>query len=345
MRAFANRKRGVNMTSSSLARARARAPATGRRAPKAGAGHDESGREQLGEVQRVRMLAAAAQVVAEYGFGGMSITRVTGRARVSRRTFYDLFDDREDCFLAVFDEAVDRARTVAIRAAAGKRSWREQVRAGLAALLVFAGDEPVAGSLLIVDALGAGPKVLARRAKVLATLHAIVDQGRSEAKPGKELPPLTAEGTVGAVLAIIHARMLDDSGPPLLELVSSLMGTIVLPYLGQPAAMQELARPVPVVTRTWAPPAKGPLDGVEMRLTYRTLRVLATISSQPAASNREIAHLAGVADQGQISKLLTRLERLGLVHNAGAHAKGEPNAWRLTHKGLEVQEAVGIERG
>ena len=299
----------------------------------------------MGEIQRVRMLAAAAQVVAEHGYGGMSVARVTGRARVSRRTFYELFEDREDCFLAVFDEAVDRARTVAIRAVAGERTWREQVRAGLAALLAFAGDEPVAGSLLIVDALGAGPKVLARRAKVLAILHAIVDQGRSQTKRGQEPPPLTAEGTVGAVLAVIHARMLDAGGPPLLELVNPLMGMIVLPYLGQAAAVKELTRAAPTVTRTWPPPAKGPLDGVEMRLTYRTLRVLATIASRPAASNREIGDLAGVADQGQISKLLTRLERLGLVHNAGAHAKGEPNAWRLTQKGQEVQQAVGIDHG
>src|ERR1700685_3870381 len=165
MRALANRQRGVSMTSSSSSsssRARSRAHATTRRAPEAGGKQDASGREQLGEIQRVRMLAAAAQVVAEHGYGGMSVARVTGRARVSRRTFYELFEDREDCFLAVFDEAVDRARTVAIRAVAGERTWREQVRAGLAALLAFAGDEPVAGALLLVGAAGAGAKGFAR---------------------------------------------------------------------------------------------------------------------------------------------------------------------------------------
>jgi DNA-binding MarR family transcriptional regulator len=77
-----------------------------------------------------------------------------------------------------------------------------------------------------------------------------------------------------------------------------------------------------------------------MRVTYRTLRVLATIAAQPAASNREIADLAGVSDQGQISKLLTRLERLELIYNTGPHAKGDPNAWQLTPKGQEIQQTL-----
>jgi AcrR family transcriptional regulator len=289
------------------------------------------------------MLAAAGQVVAEHGYGGMSVARVTTRAGVSRRTFYDLFDDREDCFLALFNEAVERARAVAVRAVVGERPWREQVRAGLAALLVFVGDDPVTGSLLIVDALNAGPKTLSRRASVLETLHAIIDQGRSQTKPGREPPPLTAEGTVGAVLSVIHARILEDDGPRLIDLLNPLMGTIVLPYLGPSAAAKELARPAPKTTRAATPTAENPLDGLQMRLTYRTLRVLSAIATLPAASNREIADHAGVADQGQISKLLSRLERLELIHNTGPVVKGEPNAWQLTPKGHQIQHTVGIE--
>ena len=59
------------------------------------------------------MLAAAAQVVGEVGYGGMSVARVTDRAGVSRRTFYEQFEDREDCFLALFEEALERAGRVA----------------------------------------------------------------------------------------------------------------------------------------------------------------------------------------------------------------------------------------
>jgi DNA-binding IclR family transcriptional regulator len=81
-----------------------------------------------------------------------------------------------------------------------------------------------------------------------------------------------------------------------------------------------------------------------MRITYRTVRVLIVIGSGPGASNREIATEAGIADQGQVSKLLTRLESLGLVRNDGiGHAKGAPNAWVLTPRGLEVERAIRVQ--
>jgi Mn-dependent DtxR family transcriptional regulator len=101
--------------------------------------------------------------------------------------------------------------------------------------------------------------------------------------------------------------------------------------------------------RTNAAPrsARDPLADVNLRLTHRTARVLEGIAelsgrgSDP--SNREVATLAGVSDPGQISKLLRRLERLGLLVNTGAgHAKGEPNAWGLTPKGERVTEGIRV---
>jgi DNA-binding MarR family transcriptional regulator len=81
-----------------------------------------------------------------------------------------------------------------------------------------------------------------------------------------------------------------------------------------------------------------------MRITYRTVRVLIAIGSEPGASNREIATAAGIADQGQVSKLLTRLDSLGLIRNEGmGHVKGAPNAWALTPKGEEVERAIRVQ--
>jgi AcrR family transcriptional regulator len=305
-------------------------------------GRDET--SHVCAVQRARILTAAAQVLATHGYTGLSSARITSRARVSRRTFYDLFENREDCFLALFDETVARATQLATTAAAGERSWREQVRAGLGALLVFVGDEPVLGSLLITDTLRAGPNVLARRANVLETLHTIIDQGRAQTKTGRELPPLTAEGIVGAVLAVLHARLLLPDAPLPITLLNPLMSTIMLPYLGPAAAAKELQRSTPSTPPS--PPTNGTtshdtLEGIEMRITYRTLRVLVTIAEQPGASNRQIADQAGVVDQGQISKLLARLERLELIRNAGeGQPHGEPNAWTLTPRGTQVTHTI-----
>jgi AcrR family transcriptional regulator len=95
----------------------------------------------MGEVQRLRMLNAAVEVVSELGYGGMSAARVASRAGVSRRTFYEVFSDREDCFLAVFDDAVARAAAAVRDATVEVVGWRDQVRAGLSRLLQFIGDE------------------------------------------------------------------------------------------------------------------------------------------------------------------------------------------------------------
>jgi chromosome segregation and condensation protein ScpB len=83
------------------------------------------------------------------------------------------------------------------------------------------------------------------------------------------------------------------------------------------------------------------LQELEMRFTYRTVRTLMCIAKTPGASNREIGLAAGISDQGQASKLLARLKRLGLVENGGdGHSKGAPNAWTLSSKGMQVQQAL-----
>jgi AcrR family transcriptional regulator len=297
----------------------------------------------VADMQRARLLAAAVEVVGELGYEGMSVARVTTRARVSRRTFYELFASREDCFLAVFEDAIARARAVAGEAYAGPGRWREQVRAGLQALLRLMDEEPGLAALCVVEALGAGRGVLGRRQRIMEALRDVVDGGRVEVRASREPPPLTADGVVGAVVSLIHTRLLAGAGQPCSELLNPLMGLIVLPYLGAAAAARELQRPT-------APPAdirravKDPLEGLRMRLTYRTLCVLSAIAAQPEASNRQVANAAGIQDQGQISKLLARLETLGLIRNAShGHAKGEPNAWRLTAKGHDIAHTINTQ--
>jgi DNA-binding MarR family transcriptional regulator len=85
-----------------------------------------------------------------------------------------------------------------------------------------------------------------------------------------------------------------------------------------------------------------PFRDLRLRFTYRTARVLTTIAAHPGASNRQIGEHAGISDQGQISKLLKRLERAGLLENGGpGRESGEPNVWRLTARGQAIETALG----
>jgi AcrR family transcriptional regulator len=298
-------------------------------------------REHVSEIQRARILAATFEVCGERGASGLTVALIVARAGVSRRTFYELFSSREDCFLAAFDDAIDRIAAVVVPAYQQPSKWRERIRASLTALLQFLDDEPGTGRLVVVETLGAGANALERRSRVLAQVITAVDRGRSEAKKGNGPPPLTAEGLAGAVLSVIHARMLAGDRRPLVELVNPLMSTIVLPYLGAAAARRELTRPVPKAPARPRPVNGDPSRELQMRLTYRTVRVLMAVAANPGSSNRMVADGAGIKDQGQISKLLHRLERLGLIGNDGAgRLPGGPNAWRLTERGAQIERAI-----
>jgi AcrR family transcriptional regulator len=300
-------------------------------------------------MQRTKILEATAALVAERGVAALTLGDMIARAGVTRRVFYECFDGRDAALLAAFEEGVERAAERIAPAYAAQSRWRDAVRAGLAELLRFIDDEPALGRLCIVHSLSGGPVLLHRRAEVQATLWEVIDRGRAEGAAGRnEPPPVVAEGVLGAVLTVIQTRLLaQDADPPeerpAIELFGSLMSLVALPYLGAGAARRELTRPAPA-PRAGAGAASGAptqYEDLGVRLTYRTGRVLQAIARYPGASNREVAERAGIVDQGQISKLLSRLESAGVIANQSeGTSRGAPNAWRLTEHGERVERGV-----
>ena len=296
----------------------------------------------LPEVQRTRLLDAAFAIVSEQGYKRMTVRRVCGLAGMSSKTFYDLFADPEDCFLALFDRALGEFAAIVVPAWEGEKEWAGRIRAGLGALLAFLDREPELRRLVFVEALGAGPRVLERRAEVLGVLQGAIDEGRAGGKTARELPALTAEGVVGAAFGLLHSRLVQPQRESLVSLLNPLMGTIVLPYRSRAAAARELSRPA---AKPAVPAARssrrivGAPASVDFRPTLRTHLVLAAVAERPGANNRQVGAAAGVSDQGQMSRLLARLEGLGLLQNRGTRALGAHYAWHLTPRGEETLRA------
>jgi AcrR family transcriptional regulator len=299
----------------------------------------------LSRVQQTRLLDAAAAIVVEGGVGRVSACRVAEYAGMSSKTFYDLFADGEDCFLAVFSRAVDELAAVVVPAWAGEGEWVARVRAALTVLLACLDRDPALGRVVFLEALAGGPRVLARRAGVLGEVAKALEEGRVGARVG-ELPSLTGEGVAGAAFSVIHARLLEgEREGSLLELLGPLMATVVLPYRGREASVRELARPVPVppelperrVPFARSAPAGRPGRGAgsAVRPTERTLMVLAAVAEVGGESGRRVAERAGISDEAQISRMLARLESHGLVENRGARTVGLAKAWWLTPGGEE----------
>lgn len=301
------------------------------------------------DLQRARVQRALAEeMAAREDPHAATVADVVARAGVSRRTFYELYADREDCFLAALESGLQLAGEEMYAAYARRARWQDGIRAALAELLGLLDREPALARLCVVYALGGGARVLRRRMEAIEVLCEFVDRGRLEGYGRREPPEVAAEGVVGAVLAVIHTRLVAgaDRSEPLTDLLGPLMNLILLPYLGAAKAGRELTRPAPP-----QPPAQAGRgealgrDGAGMRVTYRTARVLRAISERPGASNREVADQAGIVDQGQISRLLSRLESLGLIANKGVGAggsstRGTANAWVLTARGEQLQRGV-----
>jgi AcrR family transcriptional regulator len=302
------------------------------------------GHAQVAQIQRARILAAMFDVAAELGAANVSVAHVVERSGVSRRTFYETFSDREDCFAAAFEDALAFASQRVLPAYGAQGKWRDQVRAGVVAFLSFLDEEPVIARLLIRESLTGGAKMRMRREEVLAQLACAIDRGREEsASAAAVLQPLTAEGLVGGVLSIVDARLSHPNDVSLLGLANVLVSMIVLPYLGLAAARKELDRTTEprVSDHRDAHLLEDPFKGAGMRLTYRTVRVLLAVSEHSGASNRAIGQTAGISDQGQISKLLGRLQRLGLISNTGlGPGQGAPNAWTLTATGRQLTKSI-----
>jgi AcrR family transcriptional regulator len=322
----------------------------------------------VGDLQRSRLLAAAVGAVEEFGYVDTTVARITARARVSRRTFYELFGNREECLVAVLDGAVGQIAAEISGVGLDGLCWRERVRVGLWVLLSFFDREPVLARVCVVESQRAGGLVLERREEILSSLASIVEQGREECS-GSNPGVLTAEGVVGAVLAILHARLsategsgvngVEGSGAngsgvgrgSLRGLLNELMVIVLLPYAGVGVARREYVRALPppvsvlpaVEERLTATLGSvEPLAEIPMRLTYRTARVLQDLSEYPGSSNREVSDRVGIHDQGQMSKLLARLQRFGLLTNnaVGGQGKGEPNEWALTLTGEKLTRSI-----
>jgi AcrR family transcriptional regulator len=295
------------------------------------------------EFQRARIVAATIMVASEHDVGGVTVSRVITKARISRRTFYELFGDCGDCLRAAYEQILGRAASRARPAYEAEQRWLDRVRAGLCAALEFFDEQPQFARLCFVQAPASGEQTLVCRARLVRALAEALDTDYVAERSSRVRPELLSQAAIGGVLEILHTRLLAAQTIDLTELSGQLMAVIVLPYLGPAAARRELERGTRSAGERPAPKARREsVTRPPTRLTYRTLLALSTIAESPGLSNRQISDRVGIKDQGQISKLLARLCELGLIENGGAgQVHGVANAWRLASTGTHLIQDIG----
>jgi AcrR family transcriptional regulator len=312
--------------------------------------------------QRARIVDAMTDVVAEHGFAGVTVRLVTERAGVSSRTFYECFENLEDCFSAVLDLGLAQGTKLIGDAFAHEDRWEDGVRAALASVLAFLDSEPLLARVWLVESMAAGSDALERREHIVAQLTSIIVDRWSQSAP--EPPePLAVAGAMASVLGLIHTRLVTKTPPSMIELLGPLMGLVTAPYLGRRDAAREIERGAqlarallrreparerqqagarsvgPRVSRDAALPGIPRTVIVRVPTARRARECLLLLAAHPGSSNRDVAAGIGVRHQSQISKLLAHLanENLAVKCSEGA---GKRNAWRLTVYGEQIARSL-----
>jgi AcrR family transcriptional regulator len=177
------------------------------------------------EEHRRRAVAAMAEAVGELGYAGTTVGDILRRARMSRRTFYQLFRNREECFLAAYDAALEGAMVRLARAHSGNgRRWSGQVETALAALFEYLADEPGLARVWLVEAPSLGPAGIERHERTMRQLAERLEGLRRAGQGGGANGSGTVrfEASVGAVHRVVQARLLDGRADELRELARDM---------------------------------------------------------------------------------------------------------------------------
>jgi AcrR family transcriptional regulator len=190
--------------------------------------------------QRERLLDAAIDVVAEKGYAATTVADLTREAGISRSTFYAMFEDKEACFLAAYDAAVDVLTRRVATAFEAEQGWPTRVRAGLETLLSSLAAEPQLARLALVDVGAAGPAAQRRYRAALQRMTPFFEEGRDFAPNGRALPANTSRMAIGAVVGLIADELEADRAERLPDLLPEVLFAAYLPYLGPEAAAGEV---------------------------------------------------------------------------------------------------------
>ncbi len=208
-------------------------------------------REVVTESQRARLLDAMAQAVGERGYATATVADVVARAGVSRKTFYEHFGDKEECFLAAYDAGVDVVMAAIRQAEPVDDTWPGQLRSRVRAYLQTLAAEPAFTRTFLIEVFAAGEVALDRRARVLARfaglLRELHDQARRDAPELPEVPELVFAASVGAVNKLVTTCVREGRIEAIPELEDTVVYLDVALFAGHEAAAA-LPAPTPPLT-------------------------------------------------------------------------------------------------
>ena len=189
-------------------------------------------REELRASQRGRLICAIADCVAEQGYPETTVADVIARAGVSRRTFYEHFKDKEDCFLAAYDEGGKSTYEAMVAAAEGLEDWQEILDAVLTTWLEFLDADLAFTRAYMIEFWGAGDAARerwkARRDRTVGLMKTLHKLARKDDPSIVPVSDTVIAAVVGGVNRVLISHVLANDPRPLTTLKPELLRFIKL---------------------------------------------------------------------------------------------------------------------
>jgi AcrR family transcriptional regulator len=186
--------------------------------------------------QRERILAAVAEAASDGGYAEASVEDIIARAGVSRRTFYDLFNNKQHAFLAAYDEAVRRLVKGVRDAQREGRDFGERITMALGTFLELLAASPAFARMCIVEVLAAGPKAVERRNSAMEAFAALIEEDARTLARSRPQSPIMTEVLVGGIYETVYTRVAAGRIDELEGLLPELVYAVLMPYVGEEAA-------------------------------------------------------------------------------------------------------------
>lgn len=198
-------------------------------------------REFVAQNQRERLLAALAECLEEKGYDRTTVSAVGKRAGVSKSDFYKQFESKDACFVAAYDDAVERVRARVLAACAEREDWATGVLAALSELLDLLAAETAQAQLVLVEGLRAGRGVYDRYQVALQSFVPYLRDGAPTPAGGERPPEATDEAVVGGIASLLARRVLAGEAKKLRELLPDVAEFALTPYLGTAEARRVIS--------------------------------------------------------------------------------------------------------
>jgi AcrR family transcriptional regulator len=191
--------------------------------PKLPSGRSQRSSDDIAANQRERLQGALIYAIANRGYHNTTVADIIALAGVARRTFYEHFANKEECFLAAYDAILARSMNTVTKAYGVSGSWENRIQAAFLAFIEEVTSDPDAAQLVLIHSASAGEASIERRNQGILAFELLIQSSFEQAPDYREMSQTTVKAIVGGVRHVIYSRLRLGRAIELPELVPDLL--------------------------------------------------------------------------------------------------------------------------